>query len=133
MHLGAIKLKLQKLLVSLRGEESIPTAAKRMGLSVNYYRNIEKGFDPHRGNKVAPSPTTFKKIACAFKVDYMVLVEAAGYENDPAYNPAAAAVPFHEYPTLHEWYSSLPNEDINDVTKLYAIWKVMKGCDVNVL
>lgn len=126
-------MKLQNLLVSLRGEESVPAASKRIGLSPNYYRNLEKGYDPHRGNQVTPSPTTLKKIARAFKVDYMLLVEAAGYENDPKYNPAVATIPFHDKPVLQEWYNSLPNEDIEEVTKLYGIWKVLKGRGFNVL
>ena len=126
-------MKLQKLLISLRGEESIPAAAKRMGLSPNYYRNIENGTDPQRGNIVKPSPHTLKKIARAYKVDYMVLVEAAGFINDVKYNPELAAVPFREYPTLQKWYESLPFENLEEVKRLYAMWQLMKGCDPDAL
>lgn len=126
-------MKLQNLLIKLRGEESIPTAAKRIGMSANYYRNIENGFDPIRGTKPTPSPAILEKIAKAYKVDYMKLVKAAGYESDPKYNPEVLKQPFFEYPTLQKWYETLPNEDIETVAKLYAIWKVMKGNGENVL
>lgn len=133
MRFEVRKLKLQNLLIKLRGEESIPTAAKRMGISPSYYRNIEKGHDPQRGTKVTPSPATLEKIAKAYKVGYMRLVKAAGYENDPKYNPEVLIHPFVEYPTLQKWYESLPNEDIETVAKLYSIWTIMKGNGKNVL
>ncbi|MFF5994834.1 helix-turn-helix transcriptional regulator [Lysinibacillus sp. KU-BSD001] len=126
-------MNLQKLLVSLRGEESIPTAAKRMGLSIEYYRSIERGYCKRRGNIINPSPTTLKKIAKAYKVDYMVLVEAAGYENDIKYNPERTVIPFREYPVIQKWYESLPSENIDDIKRLHAMWQLLKGCDIDVL
>lgn len=125
-------LNLQQLLITLRGEESLRLAAKRIGLSHSYYRTLELGYNPSRNIPVVPSADTLAKIAAAYKVDYMDLVKAAGYEKDPDYN-FNLTVPFSNYPALQQWYENLPNENIESVMQLHAIWQILKGSDRHVL
>ncbi|MER2190660.1 MAG: helix-turn-helix transcriptional regulator [Solibacillus sp.] len=122
-------MNLQRLLISLRKEETIPAAAKRMGISANYYRYIEQGFDPYRNAPIKPSPTILKKIADAYKVDYAIIATAAGLEIDEAIE----APPFSDDPILHQWYKTLPTEDTKDIVRLYEIWLLIKGGQDNVL
>lgn len=129
---GVIRLNLQQLLIQLRGEESLRLAAKRIGITHSYYHKIELGYDHYRNIPVSPSADTLAKIATAFKVDYMDLVKAAGYENDPHYNPDLL-LPFQESPELQEWYTKLAQEDIQIVKQLHTTWKSLKGCDTDVL
>ncbi|WP_413362295.1 helix-turn-helix domain-containing protein [Lysinibacillus sp. 3P01SB] len=123
-------MNLQQLLKTLRAEESVPTAAKRIGISAGYLRNLERGYDPQRSNKpLNPSPITLNKIAEAYKVDYQMIAEAAGIEVKAEQNEF---IPFHDEPLIHHWYTNLPSEDIQEVKKLYGIWKLMKGENLDV-
>lgn len=122
-------MNLQKLLVTLRGEESIPAAAKRIGLSPNYYRYIEKGYDTQRQVPINPSRETLEKIAKAYKVDFNVLAKAAGME----VKEKANLVAFSDDPILHQWYKTLPYQNRADIEMLHGIWTIIKGRDGNVL
>lgn len=124
-------MKLQKLLIELRGVESIPKAAKRIGISATYLRMLEKGIDSRRGNTMKPTQITLRAIAKGYKIDYLTLLEAAGFLNDINYNPDIS--PLSSHPKLQQWYNALPNEDIKEIERLYVIWNLMKGCDLDVL
>lgn len=129
MHFEVKKLKLQELLIELRGEETPNQAALRIGISPNYYRDLERGYSLQRGKSIRPSEETLRKIAIAFKVDYNILAKAANFpirEN-------VESVPFPHNPTLHQWYKSLPNEKLEDVEKLFTMWQLLKGGNQNVL
>lgn len=116
-------MNLQQLLISLRKEETIPQAAKRIGISANYYRYLEAGRDPYRDAPVKPSPTVLQKIAQAYKVDYLVVAKAGGLK----VKAAQVAVPFENNPVLHQWYLSLPREEPQQVQKLFEMWNLLKG------
>ncbi|MER2107415.1 MAG: helix-turn-helix transcriptional regulator [Solibacillus sp.] len=116
-------MNLQQLLISLRKEETIPQAAKRMGISANYYRYLEAGIDPYRNAPVKPSPTVLQKIAKAYKVDYLFIAKAAGIEVEAE----TMEIPFENNPVLHQWYLSLPAEDPQQVERLFEMWNLLKG------
>lgn len=123
MRFEVRKLKLQDLLIELRGEETPNQAALRIGISPNYYRDLERGYSLQRGKPLNPSKEILEKIAVAFKTDYNILAKAA---NLPV-KDTVESVPFPDNPTLHQWYKSLPNENVEDVQKLFNMWQLLKG------
>lgn len=122
-------MNLPELLIQLRGEETPNQAALRIGISPNYYRDLERGHSLQRGKSIRPSEETLRKIAIAFKVDYNIFAKAA---NLPI-RENVESVPFSNNPTLHQWYKSLPNEKLEDVEKLFTMWQLLKGGNQNVL
>ncbi|MER2126338.1 helix-turn-helix transcriptional regulator [Solibacillus sp.] len=122
-------MNLPQLLIQLRGEETPNQAALRIGLSPNYYRDLERGYSLQRKKPLIPSKETLEKIAVAFKVDYNILAKAA---NLPVKNHVES-VPFPDNPNLHQWYKSLPDENLEDVQKLFNMWQLLRGGNQNVL
>lgn len=129
MHLEVRKVKLQELLIKLRGEETANQAALRIGISPNYYRDLERGFSLQRGTPLNPSKEIINKIATAYKVDYHILAKAADLPREVENQ----TVPFMNHPQLHQWYKSLPDEKLEDVEKLFNMWKLLNGGNQNVL
>lgn len=129
MHFEVRILKLHELLIKLRGEETPNQAALRIGISGNYYRDLERGYSLQRGKPLKPSKEILEKIAVAFKVDYNILAKAA---NLPV-KDNVESVPFPDNPNLHQWYKSLPDENLEDVQKLFNMWQLLRGGNQNVL
>lgn len=71
--------KLNEIIRSLRGKESLRDAAKRIGISHTYLDTIEKGYDKRSGKEVKPTPETLKLISKAYNYPYEKLMIAAGY------------------------------------------------------
>ena len=71
--------KLNEIIRSLRGKESLRNAAKRIGISHTYLDTIEKGYDKRSGKEVKPTPETLKLISKAYNYPYKKLMIAAGY------------------------------------------------------
>ncbi|WP_193767172.1 helix-turn-helix domain-containing protein [Lysinibacillus parviboronicapiens] len=117
-------MSLGELLKELRGDEGLRDAAKRMEITYSYLAMLEKGTDRRTGKPIKPTPETLQQIARAYKYDYMKLIEAAGYLHDASYNPTLKE-PFAHYPSLQQWYKSLPNCNEKDIEKLKTIWEVI--------
>lgn len=129
MHFEVKKLKLPELLIKLRGEETPNQAALRIGMSPNYYRDLERGYSLQRGVPLNPSKEIIKKIAIAYKVDYHILAKAANLPIEERNR----LISFENHPQLHQWYKSLPDENPEDVEKLFNVWQLLKGGNQNVL
>ncbi|WP_144028880.1 MULTISPECIES: helix-turn-helix domain-containing protein [Paenibacillus] len=71
--------RLSALLKSLRGNNSLRSAAQKAGISHNYLRMLELGKDPKTGAPIQPSPDVLKNLAQAYDFPYEKLLEAAGY------------------------------------------------------
>ena len=76
--------KLGNLLKQLRGDMSLREAGERIGVSHNYIRLLEVGFDPRTQKEIKPSAESLKKFAAAYGYSYEKLMDTAGYleEND---------------------------------------------------
>lgn len=74
--------ELAKLLVKLRGKESLRDVAERANISHSYLSNLEKGIDPRTKKPLYPSPDTLKQLANAYEYPYEKLLIAAGYIED---------------------------------------------------
>lgn len=94
-----------------------------MGMSPNYYRDLERGYYLQSGKSLNPSKETLTKIAVAFKVDYNILAKAANLPEEKR----KESIPFPNHPHLHQWYKSLPSENLANIEKLYNVWIVFKG------
>lgn len=72
--------ELGKYLKQLRGKESLRDVSHRINgkLSFSYIGDLEKGVN-RRGNPINPSPETLKILADAYHIDYLKLMELAGY------------------------------------------------------
>lgn len=116
-------MNLQQILIQLRGEETPNQAALRIGISSNYYRDLERGYYLQSGKPLNPSKEIIKKIAVAFKIDYDILAKAANLPVEKQNQP----IPFPDHPHLHQWYKGLPSENLDDIEKLYSIWQMFKG------
>lgn len=117
-------MKLGQLLKELRAEESLRNAAKRIGISSSYLAILEKGIDRRTKKPPKPEPAVLRKIAIAYKYEYLKLVEAAGYFDDPKYN-SNLSVAFPNNPTLQQWYKQLPQCKEEDVEKLMNMWNLL--------
>ena len=71
--------ELSKILISLRGDDSLRTVKEKTGISHTYWRAMELGKDPRTGNPLQPSPTTLRKISKGYRYPYEKLLAAAGY------------------------------------------------------
>jgi len=78
MKVGELN-ELSKLIIGLRGSESIRKVAKRAGISHNYLGILEKGFDPQTKAPINPSPETLMNLANAYDYPYEELMRKAGY------------------------------------------------------
>lgn len=117
-------LSLGELLKELRGDEGLRDAANRMNITFSYLAMLERGLDRRTGNSIKPTPETLQQIAKAYKCDYLILIEVAGFLDDPSYNPALKE-PFAHNPSLQQWYKSLPHCNEKDIEKLKVIWNVI--------
>lgn len=72
-------MKINELLRSIRGEDSLRDAKKKTGLSHNYISILEKGYDPRTGSPMRPSPDSLKAYAEGYNFPYTKLLIAAGY------------------------------------------------------
>nr|WP_255507944.1 helix-turn-helix transcriptional regulator [Lysinibacillus sp. BW-2-10] len=117
---------LGELLRQLRAEESLRSAAKRIGISFSYLALLESDMDPRTNRPPKPAPDVLQKIAKAYKCDYMQLVQASGYGNDPEYN-GDLSVPFPNNPKLQQWYQQLPSYCEEDVEKLMTMWNLIQS------
>ncbi|MBB6692339.1 helix-turn-helix transcriptional regulator [Cohnella xylanilytica] len=68
----------------LRGNKSLRELERLSNVSHTYISKLEKGFDPRSGEKIVPSIDTIKKLASAFDIDYVELMDKAGYFDDDA-------------------------------------------------
>jgi len=118
-------MSLAELLKKLRSEESLRDAAKRIGISTNYLAILESGVHPRTKKPPKITPETLKKIATAYKYDYMKLIKMMGYLEDAKYNPELN-VPFPNNPTLRRWYEHLPTQNEESVEKLMAMWTLIQ-------
>lgn len=73
--------ELQKILKEKRKQLklSLREAGDLIGISHSYLSTLEKGIDPRNGSPVRPTPDTLRLISAAYKIDYNVLMRAAGY------------------------------------------------------
>ncbi|WP_148133305.1 helix-turn-helix domain-containing protein [Candidatus Formimonas warabiya] len=70
---------LSRLLIKLRGDESLRDVAKRAQISHSYLSHLEKGRDPRTGKPLYPSPDTLKSLSKAYNYPYEKMLAAAGY------------------------------------------------------
>lgn len=64
---------------NLRGKRSLRDIQEISGISYTHLRNIEKGIDPRSGSELIPTPEVLKKLSEALNVNYIELMEKAGY------------------------------------------------------
>jgi repressor LexA len=85
---------LGKHLEGIRAERklSLREVSELCGLSYTYIRDIELGVNRKNKKEVTPSPSTLKKLADAYKVDYYGLLEIAGIVNEREIKEATAKI-----------------------------------------
>ncbi|WP_121605554.1 helix-turn-helix domain-containing protein [Virgibacillus sp. Bac332] len=113
-----------KLLIELRGKESLREASKRIGISHTYLDTIEKGFDKRSGKVVKPSPDTLRLISNAYNYPYIKLLRLAGYIDEAKDEEEFEA--FRNDPSLERWYRELPKNKEEDLKRLKKIWEAFK-------
>jgi SOS-response transcriptional repressor LexA len=82
---------LSSYLRSLRGDESLRDAAKKLGISHQYLKVLESGVDQRTGLPLNVSPSTIRKVSAGYKVSYGKLLAAAGYDDKVKTAPARPA------------------------------------------
>lgn len=68
-----------KKIKHLRGKQSLREASKNIGISHTYLDSLEKGYDPRSGKERKPTPDVIGKLADYYQIEYMKLMELAGY------------------------------------------------------
>ncbi|MGE7273555.1 helix-turn-helix domain-containing protein [Brevibacillus panacihumi] len=97
----------------LRGKRSLREMEKITGISHTYLSSLEKGVDPRTGKERKPSPETLHKIASALGVDYLGLIEEAGYLFE-AYDEKSKSALLAIYKKTSENIKAIKNELLNN-------------------
>lgn len=89
---------------------SLREAKEKTGLSHNYIRKLELGFDPSTKTPIEPSVETLKKISLGYGISFDKLMQLANYSSSIEKNEVIATkVPI--YKTLHDMKSKKETND----------------------